>query len=510
MFENYTLADLKNAPLSILVFLSLSGNRTVTVTDLAAETGYSEKPIRTGLRKLRDLGLITEPRKNRYQLTGKEYQLPLSWGERILEAGDSPKIAGNYTVNAGVSPELEKRVLLLEKAVFGNLDTKAGDSPEMPDDFPLWESEKEDSIEIVDSPRDEWSGNIPGKLGVYPVDGRNTRTTAVTGQWVEKENKGKTPEITGETPRISGDNPESVNPLINININKASKYVSKEDTYLLNGMSKEVMEVNLGESGQQEAVGSVPGDKGHTADTAMIHWNAAMEQMKVLMDRSSYSTMLKDAVVLGYEDGHYTIGVKNLMVRDWVDQRCRAMIERILNGMSSNAGVVQSVSFVVSEEPEKQHGGQSPVQAACFEELDQQTADPVEEKELLPKSGNPVEDKLVEICNEYLEDPTGIVYSLDELSELIAMHADPRVLRYILPRAKRFESAKKICGRGFAENKRRLLAKSGIISEKFCHDDNVSLELISDVCQEVCDGTEEGKRTACWRIGKLAVGEFEL
>ena len=475
MFENFTLADLKNAPLSIVVFLSMNGNRAVSVTDLAAETGFSEKPIRAGLRKLQDLGVVISPRNNRYQLTGKEYQLPLSWGEKILPSGDSPEITGILPGYAGVSPDIERRIGLLEKAVFG---TDAGDSPEVPGDYPLWDSEKDDDGNVEVIPGEEWSGNIPGKLGVFPIEGRKSGNTTVTGQWSMKESSADSPEKTGVSPEISGDIPEAlINNISNTQDKEVSKYADT-DTYLPDITNKAI-------------TGLTP-----AAENA---WNAAMGQIKGSMDAGTFGQMLRDAELIGVEAGHYTVAVKNEMVRGWVDQRCREQIERMLTMMS---GTDCSVSFVVDDriqdsgvrgqDVDSPMKGQSPMPAV----------------ELLPESGDPEEAELVEICNDYLLEPVGIEYTVDQMAELVGMHPDPRVLRYTLPKATSFDKARKFCGNSFVKAKAGLMAHykiSGTANLELSTDDKVTLDLIDEVCQEFCPA-DPG--LAIYRIKEYAGGEI--
>ena len=465
MFENFTLADLKNAPLSIVVFLSMNGNRAVSVTDLAAETGFSEKPIRAGLRKLQDLGVVISPRNNRYQLTGKEYQLPLSWGEKILPSGDSPEITGVLPGYAGVSPDIERRIGLLEKAVFG---TDAGDSPEVPGDYPLWDSERDDDGNVEVIPGEEYSGNIPGKLGVFPIEGRKSGSTTVTEQWSKQESSADSPENTGVSPEISGDIPEALINNISITQDKeVSKYV-ETDTYLPD----------------------ITNTKSGLTPAAENAWNAAMAQIKGSMGRDYFGTMLRDAKVIGYEDGHYTVAVKMQWVRDWVDQRCRVIIERLLTNMS---GKECSVSFVVDDrgqDVDSPMKGQSPMPAV----------------ELLPESGDPEEAELVEICNDYLRDPVGNEYSLDQMAELVGMHPDPRVLRFALQRLSCFDSVKCWCGWDFPTAKKMLLKKNkigGPANKELSTNDQVTLELIDDVCREM---VSEKRELVIYRIKEYAVG----
>ena len=467
MFEHFSLADVKAAPLSIMVYLSMNGNRAVSVSDLAAETGFTEKPIRKGLDKLQELGVVISPRKNRYQLTGREYQLPLSWGEQVLPSGDSPVISGYIPGKAGNSPELERRVSLLEKAVFGYQDQVPGDSPEMQGDYPLWDSETDEDPEVEVLPREEWAGNIPGKMGVFPY--QKEQRQVVSGQW-----SGNTPEKQGENTETTGENPEVlINNITNNPEKEVSKYVGRS-TYLPDNKSKEGTELT--------GAGEIP-------EEAEIRWKTAKEQLKGQTDQGTYATILKKAELIGYESGHYTVAVENAYVKDWAEARLWKLTEKILSMLE---GGVVSVSFVVD---------QSTQITAASEEADKY---PAPSLELLPMPEDSKAAELTEICNDYLLDPAGIEYSNDQLRELTKMIPDPDVLRYILPRATMFENAKKWCEMDIRKAKKTLLKKYGIIGAaqaELSNNDLVTLELISKVCDELCP---ENKGLAVYRIKELA------
>ena len=549
MFENFTLSDVKGAPLSILVFLSINGNRAVSVSDLAgkAGTGFSDKPVKEGLIRLKELGVICEPRKNRYQLTGKEYQLPLYWGEKVLPFGDSPRISGDSPNYSGVSPDLERRVEALEAAVFRGLPaSEAGDSPIFSGDSP---DEDGDSPMKGQSPY-EYSGSFAEKFGVSPNDAGDFPMVEIEGQWKDDggceysgnfpekfgdspvqcgdspikgqspiSESGDSPEKAGVFPEKSGESPNSVNPLINnINNKEVSKYVEK-DTYLLNGNNTESELINPTEKIADAA--------GKTPDDYVTRWNATMAQMKGSMDRQTFSTFLGKAVILGYEEGHYTIGVENGFICDWLQDRLLTPIEKILNVMGDRK---QSVSFVVTGtwQPADQCdgcGGDSslrlnaePAEAVPVKHLEchrqihkmlREEADRLEwERSHLPKSGDAAEDVLVDICNEYLDHPKEQKYSMDQLAELVAIQPDPRVLRFALESLSSFKAVKVWCGWAHGEAKKKLLSHYGIRSNPNLESDKtVSLEIIRDVCEEL---DPEEKKYAISRIWMMAKGNVPM
>ena len=142
MTTKLNLRELKGAPLSIILAIVMAGNRTVSVSWLVTETGYSDKTINSGLDMLRSRQIITQTGRCRYQLTGENVQLPLYWGEKVEPANPSPasdqpalfelgdgaenfsgknsgfgfELPGKFP-ETGISPALEKRVSALEKRV---------------------------------------------------------------------------------------------------------------------------------------------------------------------------------------------------------------------------------------------------------------------------------------------------------------------------------------------------------------------------------------------------------
>ena len=147
--EKLNLRELKGAPLSIILAIVMAGNRSVSVSWLVTETGYSDKTVNSGLDLLRSRQIITQTGRCRYQLTGENVQLPLYWGEKVEPANPSPasiqpalfELSGEAENFSGKIPEsgnipilekrvseLEKRVSELEKRKNSGVDT--GNTPE--------------------------------------------------------------------------------------------------------------------------------------------------------------------------------------------------------------------------------------------------------------------------------------------------------------------------------------------------------------------------------------------
>lgn len=71
------IRTLKGAPLSILLILRITG-QPVSASFLVAMSGYTDKPITSGLEFLKELGFVSKLDRYHWQITGQIQQLPLS------------------------------------------------------------------------------------------------------------------------------------------------------------------------------------------------------------------------------------------------------------------------------------------------------------------------------------------------------------------------------------------------------------------------------------------------
>lgn len=76
-------------------------------------------------------------------------------------------------------------------------------------------------------------------------------------------------------------------------------------------------------------------------------WQATLGQLQMEMPKAAFDTWVRDAELVAYEDGAFTIGVKNAYARDWLENRLTSMVTRILAGMMNRT---VSVRFVVWHE----------------------------------------------------------------------------------------------------------------------------------------------------------------
>ena len=446
------LPDLKGPALSIVLFLALRGDRTVSMNELTEGTGFSDKPIKAGLKLLMDRQIVTRPRVNRYQLTGKNLQLPLYWGETVEAlpgSGETPNYSGDF-------PELMERVRDLEARV--------------------WQLENRRISE---------SGDIPGNIGESP---KIEVLPCGSGFGETPGNFGESPNYSGETPK---NNQAPIKELINMYENKEVSKYPDTDKYLLT----ESTNVN-----QLPGSGETPKNAGDIPELFGSAWKAAMQQMESQMGKGSYMDILHGAVPTGYEDGHYTILMDNQWKRDWAEARLTKTIEGILSMILS---VPVSVSFVA----EKPAADDSPVR------LSEDVLYDTPSLELLPVPDDPKKKVLTEICNAYLLEPTGIEYSNEQLLEMINNNdPDPEVLRFLLPRMTNYEAALTWSCWPLKQAKHKLLTKYKIIGAaraELTNNPAVTLETIYDVCEELCpDGrNDDQKNLAIYRIKELSRDE---
>jgi chromosomal replication initiator protein len=76
-------------------------------------------------------------------------------------------------------------------------------------------------------------------------------------------------------------------------------------------------------------------------------WQAALGQLQMEMPRAVFDTWVRDAELLTYEDGAFVIGVHNAYARDWLEDRLRSTVKRVLTGI---LGRTVEVRFVVWQE----------------------------------------------------------------------------------------------------------------------------------------------------------------
>jgi chromosomal replication initiator protein len=98
-------------------------------------------------------------------------------------------------------------------------------------------------------------------------------------------------------------------------------------------------------------------------------WEAALGQLQMEMPRASYDTWVRDAELLAYEDGEYIVGVQNAYARDWLEDRLRSTVARVLTAISGRGAEVR---FVVWQEEEETAKADDPPSFATLSEPQQE------------------------------------------------------------------------------------------------------------------------------------------
>ncbi len=73
-------------------------------------------------------------------------------------------------------------------------------------------------------------------------------------------------------------------------------------------------------------------------------WKATLGELELQMTKATFNTWLKDARLLSHEEGVYVIGVNNDYAKDWLENRLKETILRVL---TSVAGHNAEIRFVV-------------------------------------------------------------------------------------------------------------------------------------------------------------------
>jgi len=70
-------------------------------------------------------------------------------------------------------------------------------------------------------------------------------------------------------------------------------------------------------------------------------WQAAVGQLQMEMPKAAFDTWVRDTELITYEDGAFTIGVKNAYARDWLDDRLSSTIVKLLTGIMNRTVAVR-------------------------------------------------------------------------------------------------------------------------------------------------------------------------
>ena len=77
---------------------------------------------------------------------------------------------------------------------------------------------------------------------------------------------------------------------------------------------------------------------------AVQAWQSALGQLQMEMPKASFDTWVRDTQINSYENGLFTIAVRNAYARDWLESRLSSTVTRLLMGIMNRS---VDVSFVI-------------------------------------------------------------------------------------------------------------------------------------------------------------------
>ncbi len=88
-------------------------------------------------------------------------------------------------------------------------------------------------------------------------------------------------------------------------------------------------------------------------------WQAALGQLQLELNKNVFDTWIRGTILLGYEDGTFSVGVTHAYAKDWLENRLLGTITRTLSNI---AGRSVEVKFVVWSQAAKR--AEAPAEAA--------------------------------------------------------------------------------------------------------------------------------------------------
>ncbi|MGD1991593.1 MAG: chromosomal replication initiator protein DnaA [Anaerolineae bacterium] len=77
-------------------------------------------------------------------------------------------------------------------------------------------------------------------------------------------------------------------------------------------------------------------------------WQAALGELQLEMTQAAFNTWLRDTKLIAYEDGDLIIGVRNGYAKDWLENRLKGTVQRVVSRLAERT---VRVRFVAWEEP---------------------------------------------------------------------------------------------------------------------------------------------------------------
>jgi len=112
------------------------------------------------------------------------------------------------------------------------------------------------------------------------------------------------------------------------------------------------------------------------AITAEQAWQITLEQLKLQTTKATFDTWFKNTHIIKQEDSTYTVGVKNVYAKDWLENR---LLDTIKRALGKTVGGSVQVEFIVLPEDEPRDENTS-TQLSHMTNSDPPDADDLEEK----------------------------------------------------------------------------------------------------------------------------------
>ncbi len=95
-------------------------------------------------------------------------------------------------------------------------------------------------------------------------------------------------------------------------------------------------------------------------------WQSALGQLQMEMPKASFDTWVRDTTLVAYEDGLFTIGVRNAYAREWLESRLSSTVTRLLTGIMNRDA---DVRFVVADRDSPESRDDAPEDAENIVEI---------------------------------------------------------------------------------------------------------------------------------------------
>jgi hypothetical protein len=120
---------------------------------------------------------------------------------------------------------------------------------------------------------------------------------------------------------------------------EVSEDTSTEIVEVVEGTSTETVGVGKGTSTEpvetKEKINKAPTTKERIVSPLPERniWQAALGELRLQMTKASFDTWVKNTRLVSCQDGVFVIGTQNEFARDWLENRLRTTVERILVGI---------------------------------------------------------------------------------------------------------------------------------------------------------------------------------